>query len=87
MENKPTTVNVVFPNQGGRQMLLKDGDIVKIKRQKRLCLKFICGIVDGLNETYTMKAVWNPSPKSTLNKKSPFSKFKMELYKSKNRTR
>lgn len=63
----------------GEEMMLKDGDIVKLKSEKRNVLKFVCGYREALAETYTMKLAYRPAPKSRLKNKSLFSKFKKEI--------
>ena len=71
-------VNITLQNTG-QSMMLKDGDIVKLKGEKRVVLKLVFGSVDGLTETYRMKSAYRPSPKSRLKIKSIFSKFKIEI--------
>ena len=56
--------------------IFKKGDLVRIKRKKRVWGK-ITAIISSNN--FTMKAVYRPAPKSKLNKKTIFSKKKGEI--------
>ena len=54
----------------------KIGDLVKIKSKKRVWGKVVT-INDQNN--FTIRAVYRPSPRSKVNKKSPFTKIIIEV--------
>jgi len=62
-------------------MLIKQGDIMSVKQFNSKRRKVLCtlSVVNGLEETYTLKQIYCPAPKSTLKKQSSFSKFKGKI--------
>lgn len=78
MENE-VTVTLRKQDYYGYKPLAKEGDIIRIKRYKRLRL-----IVTGWKQedfcgTISTKKAYQPAPKSRLNRKSVFSKIKIKI--------
>lgn len=79
MEAKSATVTLSHRNNNN--IIFKRGDLVKVKHvHKRVWGKI--AVIHSSN-SFTMKAVYRPSPKSNLNNKSLLSKHKGEIVKLK----
>ena len=77
--NDFVTVNITHPPV--EKMLIGVGEFVRLRGKKRMGLVVLRSEKkDYLTETYTMKLAYRPSPKSTLNNKSVFSKVKIKIY-------
>jgi hypothetical protein len=73
-----TKITITYPSVI-QDTIMGFGQLIKIKGHKRVHLMVINTKLEDHTETYTMKPVYKPSPKSRLKNKSVFSKFKMEL--------
>ena len=79
-ENYKTTVTLTIQSpEIVQDTILNFGQAIKIKGEKRVHLIVVDTKLEDNTETYSMKPVYRPSPKSTLNNKSVFSKFKMKV--------
>jgi len=79
--NETATITLSGGSYGKRSPMFNVGDIIKVKRRKRV--RFIVtrwDEIDGYVNVQAYKA-YKPSPKSKLNKKSVFSKFKTPICK------
>jgi len=61
--------------------ILDKGQLIRLAKKKRVWCRVESVWGAPYNHSATLKAIYRPAPKSRLNNKSKFSKFKMKIIK------
>lgn len=78
---KSVTVTLSSKTYDAYKTIVEIGDIIKVKRKKRLRLIVTGYRRESYGSVISTKKAYAPAPKSRLNRKSKFSKFKMKIIK------